>query len=91
MENTVTSPTATVKKPREAADNNKVLQIDLTTGAVLGIWESPYKASEGVNHSCKRIKMTCRGEVKKAGGFFWCYASEALQAQYNVRAENFNK
>ena len=79
------------KRIRETADTNKVLQIDLTNGSIVNTWDSPYKASEAVNHSCKRIKMTCRGEAKKAGGFGWAYESPELQQQYNVTPNSFKK
>ena len=91
MENVnVNSETVTVVvKTREKSDHNRVLQIDLVTGEVLNTYESPYKASEVVDYSCKRIKMVCRGTLKKAGGFFWCYESPELQAQYSVTPEAY--
>ena len=79
------------KLNREPTDNNKVLQIDLSSGEVVNTWDSPYKASEAVNHSCKRIKMTCRGLSSKAGGFGWAYESKELQNQYNVTPDSYKK
>lgn len=93
MENN-TAPVTTSQptvKTREPPDRNRVLQIDPTTGVVVATHESAYRASETVGYSCKRIKMVCRGSLKKAGGFFWCYESPGLQEQYSVYVGNYNQ
>lgn len=94
MENTVSSTvtgtnTVIPMKVRDKSDHNRVIQISLYTGEIIYTFGSPYKASEVVNHSCKRIKMVCRGTLKKAGGYFWCYESPELQTQYSVTPESY--
>lgn len=86
----VTTNQPTVKT-REPPDRNRVVQIDPATGLIVAVHESAYRASETVKYSCKRIKMVCRGTLKRAGGFYWCYENRELQRQYNVCIENYNQ
>ena len=56
--------------------NKTVLQLDKVTGEVIRRWECARDASRELGIDHRNISACCRGKLKSAGGFRWCFADQ---------------
>lgn len=53
--------------------NKKVAQIDINTGAVIKVWETPKEVYRELGIQAQNISKVCRGLRNQAGGYRWIY------------------
>ena len=63
-----------------------VQKVDLTTGEVVGVYETVTAAAKSVNGTKGNISSVCCGRTKKAYGFTWRFTDvELIPASMDVR------
>lgn len=61
------------KSGHKPSKNKKVKQIDINTGEVIKVWETPKEVYKELGIQAQNISKVCRGLRNQAGGYKWKY------------------